>query len=89
MLFRSWIARDSPRRAISYVRELRDSCHSLSVRPERFQLVDRLRSHNLRRRIHGAHIVFYRIEEARVTILRILHGARDYEPLLFPKDVTQ
>ena len=81
-----WIARDSPLRAISYVRELRASCHGLSNDPERFQLVDRSRSRQVRRRVHGAHLIFYRIAQDQVVVLRILHGAREYEPLLFPKD---
>jgi len=78
----AWVARENPRRAAEFLRELRVSCRCLSDNPERFQLVDRHKSESIRRRVHGA----YWIEGDQVTILRVLHGARDYEPLLFPGD---
>ena len=38
----------------------------------------------VRRRVHGAYLIFYRIEKEAVVIIHILHGSRDYEALLFP-----
>lgn len=37
----------------------------------------------MRRRVHGADLIFYRIGEDAVEVLHILHGARDYERILF------
>jgi toxin ParE1/3/4 len=37
----------------------------------------------IRRRVHGNYLIFYRIAEAGVEVLRILHGAQDYERALF------
>jgi plasmid stabilization system protein ParE len=34
--------------------------------------------------VFGAYLIFYRVEADRVSIIHILHGARDYEALLFP-----
>ena len=79
-----WIARDSPRRALSFVQELRESCLGLARMPEAFPLVPRYENRGVRRRVHGAYLIFYRPEDDRLTIIHVLHGARDYEPLLFP-----
>jgi plasmid stabilization system protein ParE len=81
-----WIAQDNPRRALSFVTELRESCDGLAVHPRRFALVERYRAHGVRRRVHGAYLILYVAETQQVSVLRILHGARDFEPLLFPGD---
>jgi len=36
----------------------------------------------VRRRVFGNYAVFYRAEADRVTVLHVLHGARDYEAIL-------
>jgi len=38
----------------------------------------------VRRRPHGNYLIFYRVGAEQVEILHVLHGARDYEPILFP-----
>jgi plasmid stabilization system protein ParE len=80
-----WIAKDSPRRALTFIQELRARCLGLGHHPEAFPLVPRYETHGVRRRVYGNYLIFYRVEETQVTILHILHGARDYEPLLFPE----
>jgi len=80
-----WIAQDNPRRALSFVIELRDACMSLGHTPRAFPLVPRHEAHGIRRRVHGNYLIFYRIDPDQVTIIHILHGARDFEPLLFPE----
>jgi toxin ParE1/3/4 len=39
----------------------------------------------LRRRPFGSYLIFYRVGTETVEVVHILHGARDYEPLLFPE----
>lgn len=80
-----YIARDNPERARTFVAELLTKAQGLSNLPKGFPLVPRYADHGIRRRAHGAYLIFYRIEEARVTVIHILHGARDYEALLFPE----
>jgi plasmid stabilization system protein ParE len=80
-----WISRDSPRRALSFVGELRRRCRALGEHPRAFPLVPGHETDGIRRRVYGDYLIFYRIETDRVIVLRILHGARDYEPLLFPE----
>jgi toxin ParE1/3/4 len=79
-----WIAADSRRRALTFVAELRGACAGLADSPHRFQLIDRRESEDVRRRPYGNYLIFYRVRANTVQILRILHGARDYEALLFP-----
>lgn len=43
-------------------------------------------STGIRRRVHGSYLIFYRIGGDAVEILRILHGATEYERALFPED---
>jgi plasmid stabilization system protein ParE len=76
------IAMDSPRRALSFVQELRHSCHGLADDPQRFEIVERFKANGMRRRVHGAYLIFYLIDDDAVAVIRIIHGARDYETLL-------
>lgn len=78
------IAADDPRRAASFVAELRHDCEGLDPYPERFPLVPRYEAHGIRRRVHGKYLLFYRMAEEEVVVLHVLHGAMDYESLLFP-----
>lgn len=55
---------------------------SLPDMPKRFPLLRRYRSSGIRRRVHGNYLIFYRIDNE---IVHILHGAIDYEALLFPE----
>jgi plasmid stabilization system protein ParE len=81
-----WIAQDSPQRALSFVQELRERCATLAELPRAFPLVPRYEHLGIRRRVYRSYLIFYRIEEQTVQIVRVLHGARDYETILFPTD---
>lgn len=78
-----YIARDNPRRALSFIRELRSKCEDLVDNPNGFALVPRYEHHGIRQRVHGNYLIFYRIENARVVIVHILHGATNYGAILF------
>ncbi len=79
------IALDDPIRAISFIRELRLKCLGLAAMLNRFPLVPRHAAVGVRRCGHGDYLIFYRIELKQVTVLHILHGARDYPAILFPE----
>ncbi|HEX2941654.1 MAG TPA: type II toxin-antitoxin system RelE/ParE family toxin [Rhodopila sp.] len=79
-----YIAQDNPTRAVSFVRELRTAALALADTPRAFPVVPRYESRHIRRRPFGNYLIFYRVGTDQLIILRILHGARDYEPLLFP-----
>lgn len=79
------IARDNPIRAASFVRELYRNCLEIADMPEAWPVVPRYEQHRIRRRVHGRYLIFYRIQDARITILHILNGAMDVEAILFPE----
>jgi plasmid stabilization system protein ParE len=80
------IAKDSPRRAISFIDELHERCRGLSTMSRAFPLLPGWEDRGVRRRPFGDYLIFYRISSREVQVLRILHGARDYERILFPDE---
>lgn len=81
-----FIALDNPRRAQTFVSELLAACRSLADMPRAFPVVPRYENAGIRRRVHGSYLIFYRIGAASIDVLHILHGAQDYESILFPID---
>lgn len=79
------IAADNPVRASSFTHELREKARQIGDMPRGFPLVPRYEHAGIRRRPFGNYLIFYRIESDRITVTNILHGARDYEALLFPQ----
>jgi toxin ParE1/3/4 len=77
---------DNPKRAESFISEIYDKCQSLSTMSRAFPLLPRWEEHGIRRRPFGDYLIFYRIEKDWIDILHILHGARDYEVILFPEE---
>jgi toxin ParE1/3/4 len=76
-----YIARDNPRRALSFVRELRERCLNLADMPLAFPLVPRYEDRGVRHRVHGNYQIFYRVvgkPVERIDVLHILHSARNY-----------
>jgi toxin ParE1/3/4 len=78
-----FIARDNKARARSFVRELQAKARDIGDIPRAFPLIPRYGHHGIRRRPYGDYLIFYTIEDDQVSVVHILHGARDYEPLLF------
>lgn len=81
-----YIAQDNPARARGFVAELLDKARGLEDMAHGFPLVPRYAHLGVRRRPHGNYLIFYRIEDDRISVIHILHGARDYEALLFPDE---
>ncbi len=80
------IVMDAPARAEPFVAELHDCCLRLADMPRAYPLLPNRENSGVRRRVHGAYLIFYRIGEDAVEVLHILHGARDYERILFPEE---
>lgn len=81
-----YIALSNPSRAVSLIREIRVKCLSLHDAPHAFPLLPNQQASGIRRRVHGNYLIFYRVGPEAVEILHVLHGARDLEPILFPRD---
>ena len=75
-----WIAERNPMRAATFVDELEDRCAKLAGMPHAYPLVPRHGNSGIRRVVHG----HYRITIDTIEIVHVLHGTRDYEPILFP-----
>lgn len=81
-----YIARDNPRRALTFVRELRDRCLSLGPMALSFPLVRRYEDRGVRHCVHGHYQIFYRTvgePVTRVDVLHVIHSARNYAAILF------
>jgi plasmid stabilization system protein ParE len=76
----------APRSALKLVRELRERCESLLNAPRGYPLVPRYEHLGIRRRPFGRFLIFYRVGKDAIEVIHILHGARDYEALLFPDE---
>ena len=81
----TYIVDRNPEAALHFVRKLREKCESLSDAPHGYKLVPRYEHLGIRRRPVGNHLIFYRVGTNLIEVVHVLHGARDYEPLLFPE----
>jgi toxin ParE1/3/4 len=79
------IARDSPRRAVTFVDEIEARCVQIPKMPRAHPLLPGREASGLRRVVHGNYLIFYRVEPDQVVVVHILHGARDYQAILFPE----
>jgi plasmid stabilization system protein ParE len=73
-----FIARDNPRRAISFVKELEEKCRKLVYAPQR-EFVKRIESMDIRKTVHGSYLIYFAwLEEAEtVLIVHITNAARN------------
>lgn len=79
-----FIARDSLARAATFVAELEERCSRLADMPLAYPLVPGYERSGVRRRPYGQYLIFYRVENDRILVLHVLHGAMDVEAVLFP-----
>lgn len=78
---RYYIARDNPRRAASFVAELRAVCKRIGEHPAGYPETDPPRR-GRRRAVHGDYLILYAATPRGADILRVLHAARDWPKLL-------
>jgi toxin ParE1/3/4 len=81
-----YIAKDSPLRARNFLRKLRQRAIKLGDNPFAFPLISRHEHSGIRRRVFRKYLIFYVVEADTVSVVHILHGAQDYEALLFPDE---
>lgn len=77
-----YIAEDSPGYAAALVRRIRDRARSLEEMAERGRVVPELEEPAVRELIVGSYRLIYEIDGADVSILGLIHGARDLATLL-------
>lgn len=71
-----FIASDSPRRALSFVAELRAKCLRIADHPEASQLREEY-GPGIRVAVHGSYLILYSIRADAIVIEHVRHGRRD------------
>lgn len=79
-----YIAADNPRRVVTFIQELRQQCQRIALNPSGYRMRPEL-GEGLRSCAHGSYVIFFEASASAVTVVRILHGARDLS-VLFPPD---
>jgi toxin ParE1/3/4 len=81
----NFISEQSVESALNFVRELRENVSLWRMRRAAIRWYPRHEHLGIRRRPFGNYLIFYRVAADAIEVVHILHGARDYEPLLFPE----
>ena len=77
-----FIARDAPLRAVAFINRLVEAVDNLDTAPLLGRIVPEFQREDLRELIFRAYRVVYRLEgSGQVTILRVVHGARELRVL--------
>lgn len=71
-----YIATDSPKRALTFVAELRAACAKIANEPKAFRHRPELGA-DIRSYAHGNYVIFFQARAGQVRIVRVLHGAMD------------
>ena len=77
------LQKDNPARAETFVEELEQKCTELGSMARAFPVLSHRENKDMRRRVHGDYLIFYRIGTKQVEVLHVLHGAQEYEVWLF------
>lgn len=73
-----YIAQDNPRRALSFVIELRSQCSKIAEAPQAYRARPEL-GEGIRSCAYGSYVIFFQENPSGLAIVRILHGAMDIE----------
>lgn len=79
-----YIARDNPRRALSFVRDLRRRCRAIVDFPEAAILRSDI-ADGVRVAVHSSYLILYSFQEGELIIERIVHGARHLRQRIGPE----
>jgi plasmid stabilization system protein ParE len=74
------IARENPARALDWIRALRQRCQRIAEHPQIFRRRPEL-GERVRVGVLGHYLICFEADEDEVTVLRVLHGARDLSTL--------
>jgi plasmid stabilization system protein ParE len=80
-----FIAKDSPRHALRFLRLLRTRTKEIARQPELYRIRPELGA-EARLSAVGQYVILFRIRQNTVRIERVVHGARNLLPLLDEND---
>lgn len=76
-----WIAEDSPRRAVTFIGEIREAFRRIGDGPQHYQLRPDI-GEDARLAVVGNYVILFRVDRDAVRIERVVFGGRDL-PALF------
>ena len=76
-----WIARDAPRHAVEFVDHLVDAATKLKRMPRSGRVVPEFGRRDVREVVFRGYRIVYLVRPRVVTVLRVVHGARDLKSL--------
>lgn len=71
-----WIAEDNPRRAVSFIREIREEFRRIGDGPLHYQLRPQI-GDDARLAVVGRYVILFRADDNVVRIERVVFGGRD------------
>lgn len=75
-----YIALDNPKRAVTFIQEIRQSCTNIMNTPFGYPLAPEY-GKDIRRLPHGNYLILYRVSGDDVVIIHIVHAARQIRAL--------
>jgi plasmid stabilization system protein ParE len=75
-----WIAQDNPRRAVSFIREIRDAFRKIGEGPLLYQLRPEI-GEDARMAVVGRYVILFWVGDETVRIERVVFGGRELSPL--------
>jgi len=76
-----FIAQDNPRRAVSFIREIREKIDRIGRQPMLYQLRPEI-GEDARLAVVGRYVILFRVVGETVRIERVVYGGRDLPDLL-------
>lgn len=76
-----WIAEDNPRRAVSFIREIRAEFERIATQPLLYQVRPEI-GKDARLAVVGRYVILFRIAGRRVRIERVVFGGRSLPGLM-------
>ena len=73
-----YIGADNPAKADEFTRELIAACRAVADTPFAMPLLPDYGERGFRRKVFRRYVIFFTVSATRVTIVRILQGARDH-----------
>lgn len=78
----AYIVADSRRAASRLVAQLRERFREIKERPRASAFVTGFEGRQIRRKVHGNYLIFYRVTENQIEVICMLHGAMDVPSIL-------
>ena len=76
-----WIAEDNPRRAVTFIQEIRETFRRIGEGPLHYQLRPDI-GEDARLAVVGNYVILFRIDDPAVRIERAVYGGRDLPSIL-------